>query len=354
MNIINNLGFYIAVFTLAFCISFIFTPIAKKLAFKLGAIAQPRNRDMHSEPIPRLGGIAIVAGFLIPLLILMPNVDVLDNMQMTGIIAGSSLIFILGILDDIYELSSKIKLFVQILAAIIAVSSGIIIDFISLPFSNIFNLDFLAIPFTVVWIVGITNAVNLIDGLDGLAAGVSSIASICLMILSIHSGHPTAVILTVILAASCLGFLPYNFNPASIFMGDTGSTFLGYILSVISILGLLKGYALGTIFVAVLILGLPIFDTAFAILRRLLSGRPIMSPDRGHLHHRLVDRGYSHRHAVVTLYGISGIFGLSAMGLMLNDLRFILAVFIIMGILFYYNSRINSLHTNERNKKLNP
>ncbi len=191
--------------------------------------------------------------------------------------------------------------------------------------------------------MGITNAVNLIDGLDGLAAGVSSIAAICLMVLSIHSGHPTAVFLTVILAGSCLGFLPYNFNPASIFMGDTGSTFLGYMLSVTSILGLLKGYTLGTVFIAVLILGLPIFDTTFAIVRRVLSGRPIMSPDRGHLHHRLVDKGYSHKHAVVTLYGVSGIFGLSALGFVMSDVRFVVAIFIIMGILFYYNARITSL-----------
>ncbi|ONI44089.1 undecaprenyl-phosphate alpha-N-acetylglucosaminyl 1-phosphate transferase [Candidatus Epulonipiscioides gigas] len=345
----DKVGLYVAVFVVAFSISLVCTPLAKKIAVKLGAVAYPRKRDMHITPIPRMGGIAIVLGFIITLILFFPNINGLEIKQIIGIVIGGIIIFILGLLDDIYELKARVKLLVQVAAAVIAVYFDIRIEFVSLPFNEILNLNWFTIPCTIFWIVGITNAVNLIDGLDGLAAGVSSIASICLMILSIHSGHPTAVILTVILSASCLGFLPYNFNPASIFMGDTGSTFLGYMLSLISILGLLKGYTLGTVFVAVLILGLPIFDTFFAIMRRLLSGRPIMSPDRGHLHHRLVDKGYSHKHAVVTLYGVSGIFGLSAMGVMLSDMRFVLAIFIIMGILFYYNGRITEITNNRKN-----
>ena len=345
-------GLYIVAFLLAFAISFLTTPLAKKIAFKVGAVAKPRARDMHSQPMPRMGGIAIVCGFMVTLFLTIRYVTVLDWKQVIGLTVGALMIFVLGVFDDIYELNAKLKLLVQLLAATIVALSGITIEFISIPFfpdAPVF-LDMLSIPLTIVWIVGITNAVNLLDGLDGLAAGVSSIASICLMALSIHSGYPIAVLLTAILAGSCFGFLPYNFNPASIFMGDTGSTFLGFILSVTSILGLLKGYTIVTIFVAILILGLPVFDTAFAILRRALSGKPIMAPDRGHLHHRLVDRGYSHKQAVITLYGISGVFGLSAIALARHDFRFIVGVFVIMGFLLYLNLKIMSSKPSDRDK----
>lgn len=346
----NFASLYIMAFVLAFLISFAMTPVAKKIAFKVGAIANPRKRDMHSKPIPRMGGIAIVTGFMITLFISIQFITVLDWKQVIGITSGALIIFLLGFFDDIYELSAKLKFLIQILAATIVSLSGVSIPFISIPFiggSPMF-LDMLSIPITVIWIVGITNAVNFIDGLDGLAAGVSSIASICLMVLSIYSGYPIAILLTTILAGSCLGFLPYNFNPASIFMGDTGSTFLGFILAVTSILGLLKSYTIVTIVIAVLVLGLPVFDTAFAIIRRLLAGKPITSPDRGHLHHRLVDRGYSQKQAVITLYAISGVFGLSAIAVANHDFRFIVAIFVIMGLLLYFNLKIMSSHNDDK------
>lgn len=333
-------GLYITAFAMAFLISFLTTPLAKKIAFKVGAIAHPRKRDMHSVPIPRMGGIAIVTGFMITLLVLFRNLTILDTKQLLGIGLGGGTIFLLGFFDDIYELGAKLKFGIQLLAALMVALCGIRIDFVSIPFlEGLKFLDMLSIPITILWIVGVTNAVNLIDGLDGLAAGVSSIASLCLMVLSIYSGYPIAVFLTATLAGACLGFLPYNFNPASIFMGDTGSTFLGFMLAVTSVLGLLKGYTIGTIIVAVLILGLPIFDTAFAIIRRALSGRPIMSPDRGHLHHRLVDKGYSTKGAVITLYGVSGILGLSAIAFANHDFRPVVAVFVIMGLLLYLNMK---------------
>ncbi len=325
-------------FVLSFFIAFGMTPVAKKFAFKVGAIAKPRKRDMHKKPIPRMGGIAIVAGFMFTLYLTLPFMPgMLNWKQIFGITLGLLIIFLLGLFDDIYELSAKLKLVVQILAAAIVAFCGVRVEALNIPFFANVILNALSIPFTIFWIVGITNAVNFIDGLDGLAAGISSIASICLMLLSIYSGYPLAVLLTAALAGSCLGFLPYNFNPASIFMGDTGSTFLGFTLGVTSILGLLKSYTLVTILIAVLVLGLPIFDTSFAIIRRLLAGKSIMSPDRGHLHHRLVDKGYSQKRAVITLYGISGIFGLSALALVKHDLKLVLAVFFIMGLLFYFN-----------------
>lgn len=335
----------IMAFVMAFLISFFMTPVAKKIAFKVGAIAKPRKRDMHKKPIPRMGGIAIFAGFMITFLIvfvIMPVMPVINWKQIFGITIGCFTIFFLGFFDDIYELNAKLKFLIQIAAASVVALSGIRIDFFFIPFigSNPVYTSFFSIPATIIWIVGITNAVNLIDGLDGLAAGVSSIASLCLMVLSIYTGYLPGVVLTATLAGACIGFLPYNFNPASIFMGDTGSTFLGFTLAITSILGLLKGYTIAAIFIAVLVLGLPIFDTAFAIIRRFLAGKPIMSPDRGHLHHRLVDRGYSHKQAVVTLYGISGILGLSAIAFFNRDIRFAFLVFLMMGVLIYFNARM--------------
>lgn len=349
----SYVGLYITAFLMAFVISLATTPLAKIIAFKVGAIAQPRARDVHKKPIPRMGGIAIVTGFMVTLFVVIRYLPILDWKQIIGMSIGAMIIFLLGFFDDIFELGAKLKFLIQIGAATLVALSGIRIEFISIPFipDHLTALNALSIPITVIWIIAVTNAVNLIDGLDGLAAGVSCIASLCLMILSIHSGYPLAVVLTATLAGSCFGFLPYNFNPASIFMGDTGSTFLGFILGVTSILGLLKGYTIATIIVAVLILGLPIFDTTFAIVRRALSGKPIMAPDRGHLHHRLMDRGYSHKHAVVTLYGISGIFGLSAIALAQHDLRFVVAVFVIMGLLFYFNMKKMSTQKNNEDTK---
>ena len=239
---------YVIAFVLAFLIAFFVTPLAKKIAFKVGAIAKPRKRDMHTKPIPRMGGIAIFAGFMITFVITIWNLPIVNVKQNIGIILGCTIIFLLGFFDDIYELPAKPKFLIQILAATIVALFGNRIDFIRIPFIGYSNLytTLLSIPATVIWIVAITNAVNLIDGLDGLAAGVSSIASLCLMVLSIYAGYPPGALLTATLAGACMGFLPYNFNPASIFMGDTGSTFLGFTLGITSVTGLFKGYTVAT------------------------------------------------------------------------------------------------------------
>ena len=346
---------YAIAFVLAFLIAFFVTPLAKRIAFKVGAIAKPRKRDMHTKPIPRMGGIAIFAGFMITFLAVIWYLPLVNLKQVIGIFLGCTTIFLLGFFDDIYELPAKPKFLIQILAATIVAVFGIRIDFITIPFigNGEQYMHFLSIPATVIWIVAITNAVNLIDGLDGLAAGVSSIASLCLMVLSIDAGFPPGALLTATLAGSCMGFLPYNFNPASIFMGDTGSTFLGFTLGITSVMGLLKGYTVATIFIAVLVLGLPIFDTSFAIIRRFLAGKPIMSPDRGHLHHRLVDHGYSQKQAVVTLYGISGVLGLSAIAFFNRNIKFVLIVFVMMGVLLYITVKTMSAHEKKQEQTEN-
>ena len=305
-------GLALAALLTAALVALISTPVVRSLAFRVGAVDVPKdNRRMHNHPIPRMGGLAIFFGFILSVLIFIPLTP-----ELRGMLLGSVVIVILGILDDIFALPALPKFFVQIGAALIAVLAGNRIDFLSNP--NIFSQDLfwelglLAVPITAFWIVGITNAVNLIDGLDGLACGVSTISSMTLLVIALVMEEPDVAILMGALSGACIGFLPYNLNPAKIFMGDTGSTFLGFILAVVSIQGLFKFYAIISFAVPFLMLGLPIFDTCFAILRRVSHGQSPMAPDRGHIHHRLIDMGFTQKQAVAVLYIISAILGLSA------------------------------------------
>ncbi len=299
-------------FVVAAAISFGMTPVVKIFAKRVGAIDVPKDgRRMHNVPIPRLGGLAIFFGFIVSVLLL-GQIDV----QARGILLGSVIIIALGVIDDIMPLNALLKFGVQILAALIPVLAGVRIEFLSNPniFSDAmyFSLGYFSVPVTILWIVGITNAVNLIDGLDGLAVGISSIASFSLFVVATLIAEPFIAIVMAALAGACIGFMPYNLNPAKIFMGDTGSAFLGFILATVSIQGLFKFYAIVSFAVPFLILGLPIFDTVFAIGRRIASGRNPMQADRGHVHHRLIDMGFNQKQSVAILYATSGLLGLSA------------------------------------------
>ena len=313
MNIeLRMIGFVVAALVLAGVVAFLTTPVVRVLAQKMGAMDVPKDaRRMHDHPIPRMGGLAIFLGFLLTVLLFAELTS-----QVRGMLMGSVVIVMLGIFDDIYSLSAKLKFVVQIIAALIAAGTGNIIDVLSNPnfFSSnpYWELGWLAWPITVIWIVAITNAVNLIDGLDGLACGVSTISSMSMLVIALVLGEVDVAILLAALAGGCIGFLPYNLNPAKIFMGDTGSTFLGYILAVVSIQGMFKMYSVISFVVPFLMLGLPIFDTAFAFVRRIAKGQNPMSPDRSHVHHRLIDMGFSQKQAVAVLYVISAILGLSA------------------------------------------
>ena len=312
------IGQVAAALAVAFLISLILTPVVRTLAVKMGAVDDPRRRNdperrMHDHPIPRMGGLAIVMGFLLSTLVFLPL-----NGQLQRVLLGSVLIVVMGIFDDIYDLSAKLKLVGQIVAALIVTvgEGGMAIEALSNP--NIFSsnpywvLGWLSVPVTVVWVVGMTNAVNLIDGLDGLACGVSSISSLTLLVIALLLQEPQVAILVAALAGGCLGFLPYNLNPAKIFMGDTGSTFLGFVLACVSIQGLFKIYTLISFVVPFLLFGLPIFDTCFAFIRRIAHGQSPMHADRSHVHHRLIDMGFSQKQAVAVLYVITAILGLSA------------------------------------------
>ncbi len=307
------IGTIIAAFAIAAVLSYFFTPPVKNFAHKVGAIDVPKDaRRMHKKPIPRLGGLAIYGGFLCSILIF----GQLDE-TMLCVLLGAAIIVALGIFDDVLALGAKLKFVVQIVAAAIPVcigdlQIGLFTNLNPLSDTPFVHLGILAVPATIIWIVGITNAVNLIDGLDGLAVGVSSIAAITMLAVALLTGNMPIAITMAALAGACIGFMPYNLNPAKIFMGDTGSTFLGYMLATVSIMGLFKFYAVISFAVPFLILGLPIFDTANAIIRRVAAGRSPMSPDRGHVHHKLIDMGFNQKQAVAILYAISATLGLTA------------------------------------------
>ena len=315
MPLDNRLIAYVALALLAaLVISFLMTPVVKTFAYKVGAVDVPKDaRRMHTVPIPRLGGLAIFIGFMFSVLVFG---SVRGNGQMQSILLGSVIIVVLGVVDDIMALPAMLKFVVQIAAALIPALNGVVIQAFSNP--NIFSQNLywvlgpLSIPFTVLWIVAITNAVNLIDGLDGLANGVSAISATTMLVIALLASEAEVAIIMAALVGACVGFMPYNLNPAKMFMGDTGATFLGYILATMSIQGLFKFYAVISFAVPFLILGIPIFDTAFAFIRRIAHGQSPMHADRGHIHHRLIDMGLNQKQAVATLYVISAMLGLSA------------------------------------------
>ena len=266
----------------AMVVSFIMCPLVKSFAYKIGAIDVPKDsRRMHKKPVPRLGGLAIFLGFMVSILLFVH----IDH-QMRGILLGAVIIVVLGVVDDMTPLRAKFKFLVQILAALVAVYHGVVIEILTNP--NVFSdapywsLGWMKYPVTVLWIVGVTNAVNLIDGLDGLASGVSTISAMTMLVIAILVSEQQVAIVMAALAGACLGFMPYNKNPAKMFMGDTGSTFLGYILATYSIQGLFKYYAIVSFAVPFLVLGLPIFDTAFAIVRRVARAEPHDAGPRAH------------------------------------------------------------------------
>ena len=295
---------------LAVGISFGMTPLVKIFAHRIGAMDIPKDdRRMHKEPVPRAGGLAIFAGFIVSYLIFG-----VINSEVRAILIGAVLIVLLGVADDVMNLKPLVKMAGQVAAALIPVLAGVQVQSLTNPFSDsgYLHLGVWAIPLTVLWIVGITNAVNFIDGLDGLACGVSTIGILTMFTISVLLAEVDVVVAMAALAGACIGFLPYNLNPAKIFMGDTGSMLLGFLLASFTVQGLFKFYAVISFAVPFLMLGLPIFDTTFAIIRRLAHGQSPMHADRGHVHHRLIDMGFDTKQSVAILYGLSAVLGLSA------------------------------------------
>ncbi len=301
---------YLIAFFSALIISFMLTPLARKLAFKVGALDVPKdNRKIHKKPMPYFGGLAIYVSIMSCMIVFMPH----DKTNIS-IMIGATVIVLAGILDDMYDMPAKVKFIIQIVAACIAIYGGVKIHFVTNPLAEtgISLLRNLTVPITLFWIVGITNTINLIDGLDGLASGVASIAAATLLFTAAIKGYYFIVLQCAIIVGASLGFLPFNFNPAKIFMGDTGSLLLGYMLAVTSVLGTVKSVAAIALIAPIFALGVPIFDTTFAIVRRKLNNKPIMQADKEHLHHQLMKKGLNQRQTVLIIYLISMLLGLAA------------------------------------------
>lgn len=292
------------------------TPIVKKLAFKIGAVDQPNKRRINTKPMPTAGGLAIYLAFSISLVFLFN--DLIPIKYALHLIASSGIIVITGLIDDIYELTPRQKLLgIMIAALYICFVFDLTIKTVTLPYFGLISLGGLSYPFTILWILALTNAINLVDGLDGLATGISAIALFSMGIVGYVSSFTGAVVLQVpitifILLASVLGFFPYNFYPAKLFLGDTGALFLGFMISVLSIQGL-KNATFISLITPLIILGVPITDTVFAMLRRKINNRPISSADKMHLHHRLMSLGFTHRGAVLMIYCLALIFSTIAL-----------------------------------------
>jgi len=298
---------YILIFLSAFLTTVFTAPLALKLAFRYGALDEPGVRKVHQKAIPRLGGAAIFAGMLFSLCVALVLRQIgffhFNVWMLAGIVFASAIIFVLGLIDDLRRLSPVTKLVWQAVAASIVIVLGVSVEFISNPFNGLVYLSVVSFPLTLFWIVGLTNSINLIDGLDGLAAGVVGISSLALFLVALMKGQPEiAGLLLLSLAGVSFGFLVFNFHPASIFLGDSGSLLLGFLLAVSSVVGSLKSTLFVVFLLPVVILAVPIFDTIFAVIRRAYFKQHIFQADDMHIHHRLLNAGLSHRAAVLTIY----------------------------------------------------
>ncbi len=342
-----SLAFFIAI-----GVVLILTPGVILLARVTGAVDQPDARKVHTVPIPRIGGIGIYLAFMSAIAF----VTAITPFQgetlrtITGLLISGTLMFLVGIIDDYKNLPAKIKLLGQIIAAgVLVVGYDVRVDFITNPFGDYIYLEWLAVPATLFWLVGLTNTVNLIDGLDGLAAGVSALAAATIFLVAMEQNFFLITIFMAAIAGAAFGFLFYNTNPARIFMGDSGSLFLGFMLASISIIGAVKSAATIALIVPILALGIPIFDTTFAILRRFIGGQPIFKPDKGHLHHRLLKLGFTQRQAVFLMYVISAILGLSAIAL--TEVNSTIAIMILIAVvisIFYGARKLGILNLSNR------
>lgn len=284
--------------------SLIITPLTIKFAKRIGIVDKPNDRKKHNGNIPLLGGVAVIVPVIIGLFYLQPQ-----HYSMVAIIIGAIIIITIGLLDDIYSLKPLTKLIAQITAAVVVMSSGLMIEKLTVPLIGSVDLGVFSYVITILWIVGITNAMNLIDGLDGLASGVAAIAFASIFVMAIGDGIEVVVFMSIVMLASLIGFLIFNFYPAKIFLGDVGSLFIGYSLSVISMLGLFKNVTVFSFIVPIIVLTIPIFDTIFAIVRRAINKQHIMTADRKHIHYVLLDLGFGHKNTVLLIYAFSAVFG---------------------------------------------
>lgn len=336
---------YIGAFVLALVLSASLMPLAARLGFRLGAVSRPGGRNVNALETPRFGGPAIFVAFVLPLTALfflessVANVLKQNPTRVFGLFAGAALMLTLGIFDDVRGVRARTKLGAQLVAALVAYRCGFRIDVVSLPLFGDVALGVWALPLTALWVVGVVNAINLIDGLDGLAGGIVFCAAVTNFVVAHLQESVLVAALMVTLLGAVLGFLFHNFNPARIFMGDSGSYFLGFVLSLTAIAGpFQKASVTVSLLGPIVALGVPIVDTLFAMLRRVLERRSIFSPDRGHIHHRLLDLGLTQRRAVLVIYAASVLLTVAAVAISLGrdstvGFAIMLATVVIVGLM---------------------
>lgn len=291
-------------------ITLLLTPVAGRLAERLGAVDVPSGRRIHTRPTPRMGGIAIMVGAVVPMVWFLP-VDI----EGRGLIVGAVLIALVGAVDDALGLDPLMKLVAQAACAAIPVGAGLTIDHITLPVLGVGNLGPLQYPLTVFWFVAIVNIINFIDGMDGLAAGVTGIGATSFAVIAASLNRPEAAIAAAALAGSCAAFLRFNFHPARIFMGDSGSMFLGFMVAGVAVSGVMKSAAAVAVVLPLLVLAIPILDTSFVVLKRIKHGRPVYAADRSHFHHRFFTIGWGQRKTVLAMYAWCGLMGALALAI---------------------------------------
>ncbi|EKE03164.1 MAG: hypothetical protein ACD_20C00238G0004 [uncultured bacterium] len=357
---INSIFYsHIQGFFISFLLAIAIVPLVRYYSIKKGFVDIPNDRKIHKYPIPRLGGVAIWLCTLLTFAILvLLSWDYPHGNGLSGILVGGSIIFLLGLVDDIYNLSPKFKLFIQVGAALVAFLLGVKIEFLSNPFGTPIILGMLSLPITLLWIVGISNAMNFIDGVDGLAGGVSVISAVTLGVVAIYTHQPISALVAAILAGSMMGFLLFNFHPAKIFMGDSGALFAGFTLAALSVTGVLKTVAV-TMLLPIMILAVPILDISYSILRRLSKRSNLFIADADHIHHKLLRAGFSHNRTVMIFYLLciaAGSIAIIFVGAYKLYFILVIAVLTIMLILsrLSKSSRLNELQNNIINKNDTP
>ena len=319
-------------------LSILLTPQVIKFAHKWGVVDQPNERKVHQFAMPRMGGLAVFVSFFITLACIFPWLPEGDNQALYGLLIGGVFIFALGLYDDFKEISAKYKFLAQILVALFIASQGVLVQEIDLPlFSSPLSLDwYISWPLTIIWIVGVCNAINLMDGLDGLAAGISLIVLVTISAVALLSQNYLVAWISIPLIGSLLGFLKYNFNPAKIFMGDCGSLFLGYMLASLSLLNSSLETSTVSLIMPVVALGLPIFDTVFSMIRRVLVGKKMFQPDKEHVHHQILRKGFSHKQTVIILYLIASAFCILSFAFIAMKNKGLAALILLYPLMFYW------------------
>ena len=303
--------YHLIAFLVSALIVLLATPIVREIGLRSGRVDRPDHRKVHQRPMVRLGGVSIFLGSLTALLVVwrlggfgfLPQDE---EYEIWGVAIGGLAFFLIGLADDLLNLPPLVRLFFQSVVAAFAWWAGVRIEFLSVPFMGMMTLAvWISLPITVIWLVGITNAINWIDGLDGLAAGVCGISAMVMLVVCLFMNQPAAALLAAALAGACLGFLRYNFNPAQIFMGDGGSYYMGFTLAGIGVVGLVKSAAIVTVLLPYVILAVPLLDMSAVILDRLRNGKSPFKPDKRHLHHRLLQAGLSQRLTVLFIYSLT-------------------------------------------------